>query len=400
MPSIWIPVISTRSIPNVTESLYSHFLSRHTEHLLVPVVDILGQNAILSPGDVRSSPGLDPDAGDVDETARGSWLEAAHLVHRGELGVVQALVGVSALDNHVALVELESDETVDGLLRGGDGSRDKLSLGGEVETVVEDLREVGRDELVSHGSDVSVERHTLEVHVGGSEDGGGGRLVTSSGLDTNESVLDNVDTSDTVPSGEGVEREEDLDSVGHNLAIGWEEDLHGETLGPLDVNGLRLLWGLLWGHGELPHVIGRRLVGVLEDTSLVRDVEQVLVGRPWLGGGLGDWDTVGSSVLQKGGSTGESVVKLGQSPRSDDLDGRRKTVEGELESDLVVSFTGASVRDEAGNQMSDILGMTWYDSLAALSLGDLNHASGDDGSGKGGTEKVDVLVDGIALHGS
>ncbi len=40
------------------------------------------------------------------------------------------------------------------------------------------------------------------------------------------------------------------------------------------------------------------------------------------------------------------------------------------------------------------------DSLATLSEGNLNHASGNDGSGKRGAEEVDVLVNGVALNGS
>jgi hypothetical protein len=39
-------------------------------------------------------------------------------------------------------------------------------------------------------------------------------------------------------------------------------------------------------------------------------VEQVLVGRPRLGGGLDDGNTVLSGILEEGRSTGESVVEL------------------------------------------------------------------------------------------
>lgn len=39
------------------------------------------------------------------------------------------------------------------------------------------------------------------------------------------------------------------------------------------------------------------------------------------------------------------------------------------------------------------------DGEAALALGDLNLGAGNDGTSQGGTEKVDVLVDGVASNG-
>lgn len=170
---------------------------------------------------------------------------------------------------------------------------------------------MGGDELISHSSNVSVQGHSLEIHVGDSENGSSGRLVTSSRLDTDESVLDNIDSSNTVLSGEGVQGKENLDSVGNTLAIGGSGDLDGNTLEELDSDLLGLFGGLLGGGGQLPHVIRRSLVGVLKDTSLVRDVEEVLVGRPGLGSSLDNGDTVLGSVLEKSGSTSESLVKLG-----------------------------------------------------------------------------------------
>jgi hypothetical protein len=147
--------------------------------------------------------------------------------------------------------------------------------------------------------------------VGDSENGSGGRLVTSSRLDTDESVLDDIDSSNTVLSGEGVQGKENLDSVGNTLAIGGSGDLDGDTLEELDSNLLGLFGGLLGGGGQLPHVIGRSLVGVFEDTGLVGDVEEVLVGRPGLGSSLDNGDTVLGSVLEESGSTSESLVELG-----------------------------------------------------------------------------------------
>ena len=147
--------------------------------------------------------------------------------------------------------------------------------------------------------------------MGDSENGSGGRLVTTSRLDTNESVLDDINSSNTVLSGEGVEGKEDLDSVGNTLAVGGGRDLDGDTLEELDSDLLGLFWGVLGRSSQLPHVVGRSLIGVLENTGFVRDVEEVLVGRPGLGSGLNDGDTVLGGVLEESGSTSESLVELG-----------------------------------------------------------------------------------------
>lgn len=185
----------------------------------------------------------------------------------------------------------------------------------------------------------------------GSEDSGTGRLVATSGLDTNEPVLDNVDPADTVGSGESVERKEDLDGVGDGLVLGRDRDRGGDTLGEGDGDVLSLLGGVLRVDSQLPHVTRRGLVRVLEDTGLVRDVEEVLVcerktaeqskravrkttgsgqltisaqtkrhrvtfrknailtGRPRLGSGLNNGDTLLSGVSKEGGSSRESVVE-------------------------------------------------------------------------------------------
>lgn len=187
------------------------------------------------------------------------------------------LVGESSLDRNVSLVQLEPDGSVDGPLRRRNGGGDKLPLGREEVTVVEDVGEGGGDELVSERSDVPVEGETLEVHVRDSEDGRSGGLVASSRLDSDEPVLDNVDSSDPVLSGERVEGEEDLDRVGDGLLGGENVNLGGDTLGELNQDVLGRGGGVLGVGGELPHVSGRGRVGVLKDTGLVRDVEQVLV---------------------------------------------------------------------------------------------------------------------------
>jgi hypothetical protein len=73
-------------------------------------------------------PGLEPDGRDIDKARSSSWLETSHLIHGRELGVIETLVGISSFDNDVTLVELQSNETVDSLLRSWDSGSDELPL--------------------------------------------------------------------------------------------------------------------------------------------------------------------------------------------------------------------------------------------------------------------------------
>lgn len=267
--------------------------------------------------------------------------------------------------------------------------------------------------------------------MGDPEDGGTGRFVTASRLDADESVLDNVDPADSVLPGERIELQEDLDGIGVHGSSSGHGDLGRQAPLELDDNLLGLVGGVLGRSGQLPHVSGRGGVGVLENSCLVGNVEQVLVGRPGLRSGLEDRHAVLSSVLEECRSTGESVVEFCTSsvgsvsrvlllmmprlrcgltrepPRCDDLDGGLQPVKGQLEPDLVVPLSGATVRDVAAERESQI----WVsntlvslferspavNSLARLPLGDLDHASGDDGPSERGSEEVDSLVDSVAL---
>jgi len=135
-------------------------------------------------------------------------------------------------------------------------------------------------------ANIPVHSKTLEVHVGLPEDGSSGSLVASTTLDTNEPVLDDVDTSNTVLASEGVEGEVHLDGVGDLGSLGRgdglgsrgvDDDLDGDSLLEGDGETLGLRRSVLEVLSQLPHVGGRGRVGVLEDTGLVRDVVKVLV---------------------------------------------------------------------------------------------------------------------------
>jgi hypothetical protein len=118
--------------------------------------------------------------------------------------------------------------------------------------------------LVAQVADLCVHDETLKIEMGETEDGHGGRVVAATGLEADETVLDNVDTTDAVVETELVQRNEELNGVGVCL-LGCD-DLGGNTLLEVygDVGGLvGCVEGRL-GHG--PHVLGRGDIGVLEDT--------------------------------------------------------------------------------------------------------------------------------------
>ncbi|THV88227.1 Bystin-domain-containing protein [Aureobasidium pullulans] len=330
---------------------------------------------------------LQADGVDGDEAGGVLGTEVADDVHGGLVHVVELLgVGPAAEDAEGALVDAAADGTVDAVLRSGNALEEELALGGEVETVSwswvegEECEEtylgvVEGQELITESANLTVHGETLEIDVSGAQAGKTGGLVAATRLETDEAVLDNVDTANTVLAGNGVDSKEELGGIGDSLAAG-ELSLDGQTLLEVKDKVLGLLGSLGGVDGQLPHVLGGSDVGVLEDTGLVTAVGQVLVHAPGLALCAGDGDAGLLGVVEEILATLEAVVEDGVAPWGNDLDGGLQGVEGQLEADLVVALTGAAVRD----------GET------ALLLGDGNLGAGNDGTGE-----RNVLVDGIAL---
>lgn len=109
---------------------------------------------------------------------------------------------------------------------------------------------------------------------------------------------------------ESVQCEEDLNTICVGFAVVRDGDFYGEASLELDGNALGLLGCLLRSGGELPHVVGGRGVGVFEDAGLIGNVEEIFVGRPGLGGGLGNRDVLLSSVGEESLATREAVVEF------------------------------------------------------------------------------------------
>ena len=324
---------------------------------------------------------LETDSLDGDEAGGVGWLEGTDLVHGGLRGIVQLLgLGGAAEDVEVALVDAAADLSVDVLLGGDDGVGQELALWREVKTVVKDLGVVEGDKLVAESTNLTVEDKTLQILVSGAENGETWGLVASTGLESDETVLHDINTSNTVAAADGVGLKEELKRASDVLALGVLEG-DWDTLLELDGEVLWLIWGGEWVGGELPHIFWWSVVWILKITGLVRAVSGILVHGPWLGLGGRNWDASLSGVLEKVVASGKAVVELWKSPWSDDLDVWLESEEPKLETDLVVTLSGAAVGDDS----------------AALLLSDIDHAAGDDWASERGTQEVDTLVDGVTL---
>jgi hypothetical protein len=172
-------------------------------------------------------------------------------------------------------------------------------------------------------------------------------LIAATGLDTDETVLDDINTANTVAAGNGVSGQEELDGVGDGLLLATlsELELDGDTLLEEEGEVLGLIGSVQGVLGQLPHVGGRGGIGVLQDAGLVRAVGQVLIHGPGLGLGGGDGNALLLGVVEQVLTALEALVEDGVAPRGNDLDGGLEGVEGKLEANLVVTLTGAAVGD-------------------------------------------------------
>ena len=162
----------------------------------------------------------------------------------------------------------------------------------------------------------------------GAEEGQARSFIASPRLEPDKSVLYDIDAADSVGSGEGVCEEEELGGVCGRLAGSGGLEFHRETLfegyGDIFRGGAGLVYGV---EGELPHVLWRGDVRVLEDARLVAAVGEVLVHGPGLGFRGGDGDVHLFGVVEEVVAADEAFVEFGHPPGGDDLDLGLESVE-------------------------------------------------------------------------
>lgn len=325
---------------------------------------------------------LEANSLDSDESRGISRLEVSNFVHGTLASIVEFLgLGGAAKNHKVAFVNRASDLTVDVLLRRGNHRPDVLALRSEVHTVVKLTRESGGHELVTDSTNLAVKNKALEIDVSGAKNGKTGSLVAAARLQADEAVLDDVDTAYTVATSDGVGGEKKLDGVSDFLAVVIHK-LNWNSLFEVDGELLRLIGSILWVDSELPHILWRGGVGVLKNTSLERDVSKVLVGTPWLSGGLLNGNALLSSISEKSRAAGETVEELGKTPRCNAFDIGLQSVEGKLKSNLVITLSSAAMSD----------------GKAAFLLSNLDLSTSDNGTGERSSQEINVFVNGIGLN--
>lgn len=238
----------------------------------------------------------------LDETVGVNWVVATMFVHGRLLLVVQfCTISTSntAFNNSVTLVELELDVTIDVALGEGKGVSQELALGREVLTIVEDTAKGEGDVLVTESTKLTIKSQAFKIDVGSTEDSATGGFVAAAGLDTDESRFNNINTANTISASNSVEISEEFNGLSDSSAIVVVDNLDGNTLLESDGDTLGSVGSVFGIDGQFPHILGGSCVWVFKDTSLVRDVEQVLIGRPRLSSGLDNGNALLSSISQE-----------------------------------------------------------------------------------------------------
>lgn len=220
------------------------------------------------------------------------------------------LRALTTLNNDITFVQFQSNQPVDGPLARWDRASDELSLGSEEVAIVQDSTELNGSELVSQSTDIPVQGKTLQINMGDSQNGCTRRFVASSRFDTDESILDDIDSTNTVFPAQSIESREDFYSISVLFLFIRHHEFDGKTTFEFNGNALGSLWSFFRGCGEFPHVCRWSGIRILENTSLVRDVEKVLVGGPGLSCGLNNGDSLLLGVSQKSLSAREAIVEF------------------------------------------------------------------------------------------
>jgi len=144
-------------------------------------------------------------------------------------------------------------------------------------SIVQDSAQLDGGELISQSTDISVQSKAFKINMSDAQDSGAWRFVAPSRFHADESVLDDVNSSDTVFPAESIQREEDLDGIGVVFCLSRDGNFDWKPTLKFDGDSLGFLRRILRSSSQFPHVNGRGNVGVFENSSLVRDVEEIFV---------------------------------------------------------------------------------------------------------------------------
>jgi len=144
--------------------------------------------------------------------------------------------------------------------------------------VVQYPTELHCNKLVPQCANVAVKSQSLDIHVRNSQNRCARGLVTPPRLDSDEPILDDIDTTDTMFPAQSIKGKEDINGIRDRLVLFSEErDLDGLSRFEFDMDLLGGSGCSFDSRGEFPHVSGGSNIRIFEDACLVRDMEEVLV---------------------------------------------------------------------------------------------------------------------------
>mmetsp|Transcript_7376 Transcript_7376/g.20112 ORF Transcript_7376/g.20112 Transcript_7376/m.20112 type:complete len:469 (-) Transcript_7376:44-1450(-) len=293
---------------------------------------------------------------------------AAVVLKARNLVIVQARRGLPSDRHHIALVQLHPDQARAVPLGHVDGRLQRLSLRREPESVVEQLGVLWHQLVLQmHLSAIQADGFNRPVRL--DQNGTPGRLVHASALHADESRLDDVNAANAVLSAEPIElcqhrRGAQIDPV----------DGHRVSLLELNLNVLGLVRRVLRRDGSRIDLLLGLDPRVFQGQSLVGDVQQVGIH------GVRRLAPLTLRHLQplalRIGNQARPRVEVPLAPRRNHLDIRLEGIVAQLETDLIISLAGRTVRHRVGADL----------------LGNLNLALGNQGPGNGRPQQVDALV--------
>ncbi|BBG29740.1 sugar kinases, ribokinase family [Zymobacter palmae] len=289
--------------------------------------------------------------------------------------IEQGVIGLTTNNRYTAFVQLNANHTVDDALRFVDGGLQHVAFRRPPVTVVHDFR-VLRHQTILQVSRFAVQRDGFDSAVRFQHDGAPWGFVAPTGFHAYIAVLDDIQTTDTVFATQTVQFGQQLVRC-QFLAI--QRNRITVAVGDFEVG--RSIRSLLGADTPTPHVIFRFGPRVFQHAALIGDVQQVGIHRVrgfFLVLSVVYWDVVLFTV----GHQFFTGVEIPFTPRRDDLDTRFERISAQLETHLVVTFTGSTVCDGIGTGF----------------IGDFNQSSSDERTCDGSTQQVLTFIDGVGTE--
>mmetsp|Transcript_5748 Transcript_5748/g.10315 ORF Transcript_5748/g.10315 Transcript_5748/m.10315 type:complete len:214 (+) Transcript_5748:650-1291(+) len=203
------------------------------------------------------------DRVDVDETTSILWVVSLDRFHGRNVFIVQSGWRVPGDGHARALVTQYIDPPVDEFLCLVHGSKQKVHLWRVPESVVHELRELGAQHI-AQTHDLTIHGNTLNIQMRGSQNSGTRSFIDAARLNTDKSVLDDIDTSNTVLLRDLIEQQEKRERLVRRLACSLVGHLDGFAIDKLDSHHLRFVLPLVTRQGLSVHSLGWRSSRVLQ----------------------------------------------------------------------------------------------------------------------------------------